>query len=499
MKVLITGATGLIGREVGKLLAAAGHEITVVSRRPALARLQLPFPATVLKWEGEDAPFPVEAVAGQNAIVHLAGEPIAAGRWTEERKRHIRDSRVLGTRRLVEAVRSSPEARHSLRVFVQASAIGIYGDRGDEILTEDAGVGDDFLARVVVDWEKEAEALLASDGLTGTNPSMNPSSGTSVTENLSVGGLANLRLCLVRMGIVLSRHGGALDKMLPVFSKGLGGKLAAGQQWMSWIHIDDAARIFAFCVESEVGDRAPRGAMPRSMPIAINAVAPEPARNERFTIELARALGASVFLPVPETALKAAFGEMSVAVLGSQRVSSARVREMGFEFRHPGLVEALREIGEPLRDGQHEMLQEQWVPRPPDAVFSYFGDEANLERITPPFLGFRVLGKSTPDIRQGTLIDYRLRLHGLPFKWRTRIDEWRPGERFVDVQLKGPYRKWHHTHEFIPFAGGTLLRDRVIYQLPMGVLGDVFAGWKVSRDVESIFAYRREKIGAMFN
>lgn len=463
MRILITGATGLIGKEVGKLLAGQGHEISVASRHPDRAKLELPFPARVFRWDGEQEKFPVEAVSGQDAIIHLAGEPIADGLWTEERKKRIRDSRVIGTRRIIEAIGEIESSARTLKTFVLGSAIGFYGDREDEILTEESGGGEGFLAEVVRDWENEAWALRNSEAGKG------------------------VRVCAVRTGVVLSRQGGALAKMLPIFTRGVGGKLGRGQQWMSWIHIKDISRLIAFCLETA------------SIEGVVNGVAPEPTRNDRFTIELARSVGRPVFLPVPETALKTALGEMSSALLDSQRVRPVKAQEHGFQYVHPELVEALRELGEPLKNGQHELFAEQWVPKKPEEVFPYFCSETNLEELTPPFLSFNVIGKSTDEIGEGTLIDYKLKLHGVPVKWRTRIDEWKPSEKFVDTQLSGPYRKWHHTHEFIPFAGGTLLRDRVLYRLPLGWLGDAAAGWKVSRDVQTIFAYRRKKIGELFS
>jgi uncharacterized protein len=462
MRILITGATGLIGKEVGKLLAESGHEIHAVSRNPARAKMELPFPAKVFAWKGESEAFPQEALDGVDGVVHLAGEPIAENRWTEERKIRILNSRVLGTRRLVDAIAQNAGTSARLKVFVHGSAIGFYGSRGDEPLSEEASKGEGFLAEVVSDWEAEADRVAA------------------------VAQAPDLRLVKVRTGIVLSRYGGALAKMLPVFQKGLGGKLGSGQQWMSWIHIEDMARLLVFCVENEDSKGV------------INGTAPEPARNERFTVALARGLGRPVFLPVPEAALKIMFGEMSQALLGSQRALPERALELGFQYRHPELVPALEELGSSLKGGHHEMLAEQWVPHKPEEVFPFFCSELNLESLTPKFLNFKVMGKSTEKIEEGTLIDYRLSLHGIPMKWRTRIEQWQPNHKFVDVQLKGPYRKWHHTHEFIPFAGGTLLRDRVLYKLPMGWFGDTAGAWKVEGDVGRIFAFRRQQIDQMF-
>jgi uncharacterized protein (TIGR01777 family) len=459
VKILITGATGLIGKEIGRRLTGAGHEITAVARDVTRARRELPFPARIFAWPGMEAPFPLEALEGQEAVIHLAGEPIADGRWTDARKKRIRNSRVQGTNRLVEAILDRSGAASSLKTFVMGSAIGYYGSRGDEALTEESQKGKGFLADVTEAWELEAEALKIRN---------------------------DVRVVKVRTGVVLSRRGGALVKMLPAFTLGLGGKLGHGQQWMSWIHIEDIARLFGFCVENE------------NVQGVINGVAPEPARNDRFTIELARALGRSVGFPVSETVLKLGLGELATTILGSQRALPARAQELGFNFHFPELVGALRELGEPLRGGTHELVSEQWMPQKPEEIFPFFCDENNLEKLTPPILAFHVLGKNTPVIGEGTLIEYRLKIRGVPTKWRTRIELWKPNECFVDTQEAGPYRYWHHTHEFIPFAGGTLMRDRVLYRLPLGLLGEGLAGWLVSRDVEKVFSYRRQVIDTIF-
>jgi ligand-binding SRPBCC domain-containing protein len=331
---------------------------------------------------------------------------------------------------------------------VSASAIGFYGDRGDERLDESSSPGTGFLADVCREWESEAAAA-AEHGV---------------------------RVVVVRIGVVLGPDGGALEKMLPLFRLGAGGRLGAGDQWMSWIHVDDVVSMLAFAVErSDV-----RG--------TLNAVAPAPVRNRDFTGALASALGRPAWLPVPAVALRLLAGEMSVVLLGSQRVEPAAASRLGFSFAHPELGGALADL---CRDPSHLVEREQLVRRPRDQVFPFFSDARNLERITPEFLRFRVKNMSTPEIGQGTLIDYRLSLHGLPVGWRSRIEEWRPDERFVDVQLRGPYSFWHHTHEFEPVPEGTIVRDRIRYRLPFGALGDLVAGSFVARDVDRIFAHRR--------
>jgi uncharacterized protein (TIGR01777 family) len=453
MRILMSGATGLIGKEVGKRLIEKGHQITALVRDTDQARKSLPFPARLVQWRGGEE-ISHETMKDVDAIINLAGESVAGGRWTAERKKKILDSRIQSTRALVTAAL----AKKDFKVFISGSAVGIYGDRKDEVLDEESPKGEGFLADVTAQWEDE----------------LRPLDQTSI------------RTVAVRTAVVLARHGGAMTKLFPLFEKGVAGNLGNGQQWMSWIHLDDISRLFLFALEDE-NVRGP-----------LNGSAPEPLRNDRFTLELARALGKSVFLPVPESALKIALGEMSSTILASQRVIPKKAQALGFKFEHGEIVETLQSLAAPLRGGQHEIFSEQWLPLKPDALFPFYCDEKNLESLTPPFLKFRVLNKSTPAMNEGTLINYRLSLHGLPFKWQTRIEDWAPNKRFVDTQLKGPYKKWYHIHDFIPLGGGTLIRDRVTYKLPFGLFGDAFVGWKVSGDVEKIFAYRRDVIDEQF-
>lgn len=457
----MTGATGLIGAELGKALAQRGDQITAFVREPARVDGALPFPAKFVRWVA-DEPLSSEALSAlrsADAIVHLAGEPVAEGRWTIERKKRIRESRINGTTSLVAAL-TEPGAKPSVKVFVHGSAIGIYGNREDEILDYQSAPGSGFLADVVAEWEAAISDLMA---------------------------IKDMRTVAVRTGIVLARNGGALKKMLPIFRNGLGARLGlSGQQWMSWIHIEDMIRLLLHALDST------------KVSGVIEAVAPQPVRNKDFTTSFCENLGVIQGPPVPEFALKILYGEMSDVLLDSQRVVPTASGAAGFEFQFKEIGVALADILSPLRGQTHELVAEQWVPVPVEKLWPYFSDEKNLEELTPPLLRFRVIGKSTEQLQEGTLIDYRLSLNGIPFGWQTRIEDWVPEKRFVDNQIKGPYSLWHHTHDFLPMAGGTLLRDRVLYRLPMGILGSVAAGWKVVRDVDTIFKYRRKVIHEKF-
>jgi hypothetical protein len=297
MYITVTGATGFVGPRLTRALLDAGHAVHALARkRPA----NLPPSVQFSEWRSGETEPPSESLARADAVIHLAGEPVAQ-RWTPEVKRRIVTSRVDGTRHLVNAL--STQSRRP-QVLICASAIGFYGSRGDEILTERSSPGDDFLAQVVVEWEKAA--VLA--------------------EALGI------RVVRIRLGMVLGKDGGALAKMLPPFRLGLGGRLGDGRQWTSWVHIDDVIHLILFALVN-AGVRGP-----------INATSPNPVTNREFTMELAAALHRPAIFPVPALALKLLFGEMASVVLASQRVIPEAAKTAGFEFQYPKLGPALRRL-----------------------------------------------------------------------------------------------------------------------------------------------------------
>jgi uncharacterized protein (TIGR01777 family) len=294
MNITVTGATGFIGARLVQKLLQSGHSIHALGRKRSRT-----FPAAVRfsEWQSLENEPPAESLTTADAIIHLTGEPVAQ-LWTPEAKQRIRSSRVDGTRNLVSALSKQSQRP---QVLVCASAIGYYGSRGDEILTEKSDPGRDFLAQVVVDWEqsaREAEAL-------------------------------GIRVVPLRFGVVLGKDGGAFAKMLPPFRLGFGGRLASGKQWMSWIHVDDVIGLIRFALENST-IRSP-----------MNATAPQPVPNVEFTKELATALHRPAILPVPRFALKLLFGEMAQVILGSQRVIPQAARSAGFQFEYPELRPAL--------------------------------------------------------------------------------------------------------------------------------------------------------------
>ncbi len=307
LRVTITGATGLIGPQLTAALLERGAEVTVLSRDPERARSKLG-DVTALAWNLLEEAAPVEALSGRDAVVHLAGEPVAQ-RWSAGAKRAIRDSRVLGTRNLLAGI-AALAAPERPRTLISSSAIGYYGPHGEEPLDEDSPPGTDFLAQVCVEWE--AEAAKATD--------------------------LGLRVVLLRTGVVLDAAGGALAKMLTPFRLGVGGPVAGGRQYMAWIHTDDLVGMMLAAIDDE------RWSGP------VNATAPEPVTNAAFSHALGSVLHRPSLLPVPGLALRALYGEMAEIVTTGARAFPAKPLVLGYEFSQPRLEHALRSaLGSPSR------------------------------------------------------------------------------------------------------------------------------------------------------
>jgi hypothetical protein len=301
MKILVTGGTGFVGRPLVRKLVENNHEVVLLSRNPEAAKSALALPLTVFKWDPEASTPPKEAYQGIEGIVHLAGESIAAGRWTEKQKKKILDSRTLSTRNLLKG---AVEAGVKPKALVMASAIGIYGDRGNDSLSESSPQGIGFLADVCRAWEKESQYP----------------------------GLESVRKVNLRIGIVLGKDGGALQKLLPLFKLGGGGPVGNGKQWMSWIHRSDLVEMILYSLTHD------------NVSGAVNAVAPNPSTNAEFSKALGKAVNRPAFMPAPAIALKLAMGEMSELVLASQKVEAKKILDSGFVFTYPKIQEALDEI-----------------------------------------------------------------------------------------------------------------------------------------------------------
>jgi uncharacterized protein (TIGR01777 family) len=478
MRVFITGATGFIGRALVPLLRRQGHEVVVWARSPQRARARLGAEVEIVDVaSGGDGL--AAALADADAVVNLAGEPIVDARWTANRRRVLRDSRVALTREIVAAL---PVSGGRPRVLVSASAVGYYGDRGSDVLDETAKPGSDFLAGLCQEWEAAAQHAEAF----------------------------GVRVATIRTGVVLGREGGALARMLPPFRLGLGGPVASGRQYVPWIHLHDLVAIMA----AAIADERYRG--------PINAVAPAPVTSREFARALGTALRRPALLPVPSLALRAIFGEAAQVLTGSQRVDPAALRRLGFAFAFPTIDAALADIvrGTPVavvplsrpvdaggssaarrylerQPPTYELRTRTVVPAPVEETFAFFSKAENLGMLTPSSMQFSIDGRP-PAVGEDTSISYRLRVGVLPIAWRSRIVNWRPGARFVDLQERGPYRSWWHEHAFHAEGSSTVMEDRVCYAPPFSVIGRLANRLFIAPMLRRIFQYRADVIRLRF-
>jgi uncharacterized protein (TIGR01777 family) len=424
----------MIGRALTRHLQSHGHSVEPLSRPT--------------DWDPQAGVIHPTRLEGFDAVVHLAGENIADGRWTPERKEKLLNSRLKGTRLLATTLAG---LERPPKVLVSASAIGYYGNRGSTILNEESPPGKGFLSEVCKQWE-----------------------GATSPANA-----CGIRVVNLRIGIVLSRDGGALPKMALPFRIGAGGILGNGRQYMSWITLTDLCRAVNHAIETQ------------SLAGAVNAVSPTPVANRDFTAALASVLHLPALVRVPRFAMRVSMGEMAEAlILASMRVVPEKLLESGFQFEDADLSLAL---GKNL-SRVSTLHKSQWIPRPIEEVFHFFSSASNLERITPPWLKFEILNPGV-EMRRGALINYRLRLHGIPLRWQSEIVDWDPPYRFVDVQRRGPYTLWVHEHRFDDRDGGTTVHDIVQYASRGGTL---LRELLIARDLNSIFRYRKARLKEHF-
>jgi uncharacterized protein (TIGR01777 family) len=471
MQLVVSGATGFVGRALLLALAGAGHQVTAWVRDAARAAAELgPDVAVVVDRAALGA-----AVAVADGVIHLAGAPILGPRWSLARRRELRDSRVGTAAALIEAVRARSRP---LPVFLSASAVGYYGDRGDALLAEDATPGEGFAAELCQAWETAAEAA-------------RPFARRVVTT---------------RIGIVLGRHGGALGPLARVTRLGLGGKLGGGRQWVPWIHLDDVVGGIVHALTSAVDG-------------PVNLVAPEAVRQGELARALGRALRRPAFVPTPGFAVRLALGEAAELLLGGQRVTPTALLASGYRFAFPTLEGALDDLLRDdhgvairrLRPGEaptseylaarrptHVLTATTRLARPLAEVAPFFAAAENLQLLTPPTLRFAIKTPRPIAMAAGTTIDYRIKLSGVPMTWRTVIERWEPGVSFVDAQHRGPYRAWWHEHRFRAEGEGTVMEDAVYFAAPLGVLGRIAGVLFIHPMLRDIFAYRAQQVRLRF-
>ncbi len=300
MRIIITGGSGLIGRQLCSSLLSAKHEVIVLSRNPTKVK-DLPDGVRLAQWDGKSAADWGELADGAGAMINLAGEGIADGRWSSERKQRIRESRIHAGLAVVDAIK---QAKNKPGVLLQASAVGYYGPGQDQVITEESPMGHDFLAKVCHDWE---------------------ASSVAVTK-------MGVRRPVLRTGVVLSQAGGAFPKMAMPFKLFAGGPIGSGKQWLPWIHIEDQVRAIEFLLAQENATGP------------FNLSAPTPVTNKEFGDTLGQVMSRPALLPTPAFAMKAIFGEMSTVLLDGQRAVPQRLQALGFTFKFPTLEAALTDL-----------------------------------------------------------------------------------------------------------------------------------------------------------
>ncbi len=476
MRVFVTGATGFVGRQLCMRLRREGHEVVAFTRNREGARAVLGAAAEYVSTEETDEAL-ATVLSTCGAVVNLAGAPIGT-RISERYAKKVRASRVDLTRRVVDII-GGLDADRRPGVLVSASAVGFYGDRGEVVLDEHASAGKTFFAELGQAWESEARRAEQH----------------------------GLRVSVVRLGVVLGPEGGALEKLLPIFSAGLGGRIGSGKQWMPWVHMDDVVNLFVRALHDE------------DFGGTLLAVAPDPRTNAEFTAALGSVLRRPTLFPVPAFVVKVMLAKGAEALLASTRVEPRRTLELGYRFDFAHLETALADVidhrgvqirrlasGEPRPDHDyikrrrptHVMEQETWIDAPLDELFPFFSQAENLGAITPPALDFRIQTKLPIDMHEGRVIDYAISLGPVPMKWRTVIEVWEPGVRFVDAQHRGPYRCWYHEHMFEAHGDRTRMLDRVWFASPFGFIGRITNHLFVFSMLRRIFGFRTRVIEQRF-
>lgn len=443
------GGTGFVGQAVCEQLVIQKHTIRILTRSTQRYQNQLSFPCELFQWDGTH--IPEDAIQGVHGIVNLVGQPIFDRRWSSSYKKSILSSRldsVTAIKMALKKQKTKPE------VIVQASAVGFYqGRQPTEEKSENSDCGEGFLAETCIAWEKATEEL------------------SSIS-----------RLVTIRIGLVLGWEGGAFPQLWDIYSSGVGAQLGHGEQWMNWIHIQDLCNIFTTALENS------------NMVGPYNAVAPDNITNTEFHHALCEHTASPSWLKTPQLALYTTMGKRAILVLEGSKVIPKKLHDEKFRFRLPSFQYALESLlSERFHPSAHYLKVKQWVPASLDKVWSFMSSAQNLEKITPKELSFKITECSTKDIEQDTRFTYALKLHGIPFQWKSHISTWEPKSRFVDEQTKGPYKTWFHNHIFTPMGDGILIEDRIEYSLPFFPFGQI-PHPIVRKELDKIFSYRKKMI-----
>lgn len=443
-KILIVGATGFVGNELGLFLCQQGYQVSVLSKKKP-KDVTLSFPAK--KYQYDENQIPHEAIVESDVIINLAGESISTGRWNKRKKERILKSRIETINTLKEKINSISSED---KLFIQASAIGIYQDNNEPV-DENGPHDHDFLAEVVKKLEEETQTI-------------------------------KCQTKIARFGVILGTTGGAFLEMLKPYIMGLGSSL--GKNYFSWIHITDVCRAIQFIIESKPQQKI------------FNITAPNPCTYNQLHEQLKEKYFTWP-IQTPHLPLKIMLGE-KFSILKAGQILPKHLENSNFQFQYKEIHSALENLLANLPKNSGFYHQKQFFAQPIEEIWPFFSNEKNLEQITPPWLNFKVLNSSTPDIEKNTLINYKLKFHGIPLSWQTLIKEYEPYKKFSDMQKKGPFKIWDHEHKFSSIQGGTLMEDTIYIKLPFGWLGSLFGFFFASRDISKIFAYREKKLKTIF-
>lgn len=450
-KALLMGGSGFIGSAIAESLVAEGWHIHLLTRNASELRWHTSFPCSLFEWDkGEISP---AALNGVTAVINLVGQPIADKSWTQSYKSEIFNSRINAVKALKRALIRD---RIKPQVIIQASAIGYYGFDQSGELNEASPAGSGFLSETCQIWEKEAQGL----------------------SDFS-------RLCIARIGLVLGWGGGAFPKLHDVYCFGLGATLGKGNQWMNWIHIADVVNFVRQAILQD------------SYNGIFNLVSPEGATNKEFHKELSKYTCSFSATKAPKAALKFVLGQRAALVLKGSCIRPKKLQNLDFEFQFPSLNACLGNIFyNSIHTEAHVLEFRQWLPVSSELTWEFIANAENLEKITPSWLQFKVLKRTTEQLGTGSTIDYELKLHGLSLKWRSLISHWQPPHEFVDEQISGPYKSWHHRHLFSQLADGILIVDRVEYRIPFFPFGELAFPF-IKKDLLKIFKFRQKKMAKL--
>ena len=477
MRVLICGGTGLIGRALSAKMLGGGHSIAVLEHSNSIMNLLGNGVRSVRGWQTEDKL--IEALEWAEVVINFSGKPIDSGRWNAKTKSELINSRVLISQRIADGILKCSKPP---KLFISASAVGYYGDGGDSELRESDPRGSGFLAELCQQWERVALSCQSS----------------------------RTRVCVLRLGVVLSRDGG----MLKALSASLGFKFSlffgSGKQFLSWVHLADVVRIVEKCIED-----------PR-LEGAINCCSPMPVSSKQFAHELGKITNCKLVFGLPGFIPKLMFGGPGGLLTKSQRALPKKLTETGHEFIYPTLESALNEefsnegvsiskinasdiceklLGRipKLNAAQFRLETMVSLHESPESVFPFFASALNLGSMAPSWVGFEIVDYPEK-MEVGTTIRYKIRLGFIKIHWVSEIIEWNPDNSFIDFQYKGPYKFWVHEHKiFSDGKGGSNMSDKVTYGLGFGPIGKVVHNLFVKRALLEIFQFRRKVIQLRFS